>query len=66
MEKANNYQDSVSKEAQVKSLLKSYKHERVIGDYGNWKLKDVPWQVIWNTFSRSKIYLDPTDGEQGK
>lgn len=27
-------------------------------DYSNWKLKDVPFAVIWNVFSRSNWKLD--------
>ena len=49
-------------ESVVRKLLSDFKAEGRKNDYSNWPLKDVPFEVIWNNFSRSGIRLDPDHG----
>lgn len=51
--------DSRTSERQVELLLRRSEAEKQKGSYDNWPLKDVPFAVLWNQFSRSGIRLDP-------
>lgn len=51
--------DSRTAERNVELLLRRAEAEKQKGSYDNWPLKDVPFAVLWNEFSRSGIHLTP-------
>lgn len=51
--------DKSQGEVEVERLLKLKNKNREKKYYGNWPLKDVPLDVIWNEFSNSNHRLSP-------
>lgn len=48
-------------ELEVERLIRDSKTVLKIHGYGNWKLKDVPIEIIWNEFANSNVRLEIGD-----